>query len=52
MKFYYKDKNSGRQNSTIALKEYDKFDSYVDIVNRELDVINTIIDECLPMLPV
>ena len=49
MKFYYKDKNSGRQNSTIALKEYDKFDSYVDIVNRELDVINTIIDECLPM---
>ena len=49
LRIYYKDKNSGRQNSTIALKEYDKFDSYADIVNRELDVINTIIDECLPM---
>lgn len=31
LRIYYKDKNSGRQNSTIALKEYDKFDSYVDI---------------------
>ena len=49
LRIYYKDKNSGRQNSTIALKKYDKFDSYADIVNRELDVINTIIDECLPM---
>ena len=49
LRIYYKDKNSGRQNSTIALKEYDTFDSYADIVNRELDVINTIIDECLPM---
>lgn len=48
LRIYYKDKNSGRQNSSIDLPEYDNFNTYNDIVNRGSLLIDTIIDECLP----
>lgn len=48
LRIYYKDKNSGRQNSSIDLPEYDNFNTYRDIVNRSTELIDTIIDECLP----
>lgn len=49
LRVYYKDKNSGRQNTSIALKEYDNFHKYNDIVTRGDDLIDTLIDQCLPM---
>lgn len=49
LRVYYKDKNSGRQNTSISLKEYDSFHKYNDIVTREDDLIDTLIDQCLPM---
>lgn len=48
LRIYYKDKNSGRQNSSIDLPEYDNFNTYRDIVNRGTELIDTVIDECLP----
>ena len=49
LRIYYWDKNSGRQNTTIELKEYKNFVSYANIVDRGNDLINTIVDDCLPM---
>ena len=48
LRIYYKDKNSGRQNTAIELPEYKNFHTYNDIVNRGNLLINTIIDDCLP----
>lgn len=48
LRIYYKDKNSGRQNTAIDLPEYDNFSTYNDIINRSTNLVNTIIDECLP----
>ena len=48
LRIYYKDKNSGRQNSSIDLPEYDHFNTYNDIVNRGTELIDTLVDECLP----
>lgn len=48
LRIYYKDKNSSRQNSSISLPEYSDFNSFADIENRNCEIINTIIDECLP----
>ena len=48
LRIYYKDKNSGRQNNSIDLPEYDNFNTYDDIVNRGKELINIVIDECLP----
>ena len=48
LRIYYKDKNSGRQNSPINLPEYNNFYTYSNIVNRGTKLIDTIIDECLP----
>ncbi len=48
LRIYYKDKNSGRQNSSVNLPEYDNFNTYRDIVNRGTELIDTIVDECLP----
>ena len=48
LRLYYKDKNSGRQNSSINLPEYTAFNTYSDIVNRGSKIIDTLIDECLP----
>ncbi len=49
LRIYYKDKNSGRQNTAIDLPEYNNFNSYNDIVERGEKLINTIIDNCLPI---
>lgn len=48
LRIYYKDKNSGRQNTAIDLPEYDDFNTYNDIVKRGKNLINTIVDDCLP----
>lgn len=48
LRLYYKDKNSGRQNSSINLPEYTSFNTYSDITNRGAKIIDTLIDECLP----
>lgn len=48
LRIYYKDKNSGRQNTAIDLPEYDDFNTYKDIVDRGSILVDTIIDECLP----
>ena len=48
LRIYYKDKNSGRQNTAIDLPEYDDFNTYNDIVERGKNLINTIVDDCLP----
>ena len=48
LRIYYKDKNSGRQNSAIALPEYSNFNSFTDISNRSDEIIDVIVDNCLP----
>ena len=48
LRIYYKDKNSGRQNTAIELPEYENFHTYNDIVNRGNVLIDIIIDDCLP----
>lgn len=48
LRIYYKDKNSGRQNSAISLPEYSNFNSYADIKKRGDKIIETIVDHCLP----
>lgn len=48
VRLYYKDKNSGRQNTAIELPEYENFHTYNDIVNRGNVLIDIIIDDCLP----
>lgn len=48
LRIYYKDKNSGRQNSAIALPEYSNFNSFTEISNRSDEIIDVIVDNCLP----
>lgn len=48
LRIYYRDKNSGRQNTAIALKKYDSFNTYADIKNRGKDIANIIFDYCIP----
>ena len=48
LRIYYKDKNSGRQNTSIELKEYDSFTKYQNIVDRGTDLIDVLVDFCLP----
>lgn len=48
LRIYYGDKNSGRQNTAIALKEYDSINTYADIKNRGKDIANIIFDYCMP----
>jgi uncharacterized protein with ParB-like and HNH nuclease domain len=48
LRIYYKDKNSGRQNTAISLKEYDDFNSYANIINRENKIADVIFDYCMP----
>lgn len=45
LRIYYKDKNSGRQNSSIALAEYDDFSTYQNIIQRGAEIASLIIDE-------
>lgn len=46
LRICYKDKNSSRQNKTT--KEYFGFNSFADIEKRSDDIINIVVDECLP----
>ena len=48
LRIYYKDKNSGRQNSAISLKNYVNFYNYSDIIKRSKDIENVIFDKCFP----
>lgn len=49
LRIYYRDKNSGRQNTSIELIEYADFNSYEDIVQRGNDISNLIFDEILTL---
>lgn len=48
LRIYYRDKNSGRQNTAIALKEYPSFDKYEDMKKRGRDIVEKILDYCMP----
>ena len=38
LRIYYRDKNSGRHNTAISLKEYPDFYNYADIKKRSHDI--------------
>ncbi len=48
LRIYYRDKNSGRQNTAISLREYSLFNSYRDIQRRSDDLADKLFDICLP----
>lgn len=48
LRIYYRDKNSGRQNAAISLKEYPDFYNYADIKKRSHDIERIIFEECFP----
>lgn len=48
LRIYYRDKNSGRQNTAIALKEYSNFYTYADVIKRSADLAEKIINDCIP----
>lgn len=48
LRIYYRDKNSGRQNTAISLKKYTDFCHYSDIVKRSQDIEKIILEECFP----
>lgn len=48
LRIYYRDKNSGRQNTAISLKQYPNFYNYSDIVKRGKEIEDIIFDECFP----
>lgn len=48
LRIYYRDKNSGRQNTAISLKEYPDFYNYADIKKRSHDIERIIFEECFP----
>lgn len=47
LRIYYQDKNSGRQNTAIDLKEYGAFHTYADIIARENVLIKTLVETVL-----
>ena len=47
LRIYYQDKNSGRQNSAIDLKEYGEFHTYKDISDREKVIIPALVNHVL-----
>lgn len=49
LRIYYQDKNSGRQNTAIDLKEYGDVHTYKDIENREKNVIPALVNNVLKM---
>ena len=48
LRIYYRDKNSGRQNTAISLKDYPDFYTYSNIINRSKEIEHIILDECFP----
>lgn len=49
LRLWYKDYNSARQNDAIQLEEYAGFTSYSKVKKRGENIINTLMDVCLPM---
>lgn len=49
LRIYYRDKNSGRQNTAIELKEYSNFTKYKDIIERGINIINVLFDSALAL---
>lgn len=47
LRIYYQDKNSGRKNTSIELKEYGEFHTYKDILNRENEIIPMLVNNVL-----
>ena len=45
LRIYYKDKNSGRQNTSISLAEYPNFFTYDNITKRGKQITDLLIDE-------
>lgn len=48
LRIFYRDKNSSRQNTAVDLKEYKNFYTYKSIIERGNELVNIIIDECIP----
>ena len=48
LRIYYRDKNSGRQNTAIELKEYNSFTMYSNIKERGKEVVEIILEYCMP----
>lgn len=48
LRIYYKDKNSGRQNTAISLPEYPNFYSYAKLSERGKTIVDMLVDVCLP----
>lgn len=49
LRLWYKDENSSRQNNAIQLNAYTGFNTYKKIQNRSKNIIDTLVDKCLPM---
>ena len=49
LRLWYKDTNSSRQNDALQLENYSDFTSYNKIQTRGANIVNTLIDMCLPM---
>lgn len=47
LRITYKDKNSSRNNKSIILRNYGEFTSYSQIEQREEELINLIVNNCL-----
>jgi hypothetical protein len=47
LRIYYRDKNSGRQNSAIELGEFAEFHTYKDIIEREKTLISKLVKTIL-----
>lgn len=51
LRIYYKDKNSGRQNTAIGLKEYPDFYTYKQVEERGKAIAELLIDDVLASAP-
>ena len=49
LRLWYKDDNSSRQNDAIQLNEYADFVTYSKVKERGKDIIDTLMDRCLPI---
>lgn len=49
LRIWYKDNNSARSNDAIQLNDYNGFTTYKKICDRSENIINTLVDKCLPM---
>ncbi len=49
LRLWYKDNNSARQNNVLQLNKYANFITFSQIKTRGEEIINTLLDKCLPM---